>query len=155
MSVGVSWRDVRRDRRLTKLQTTMSAWVGLEIIKLPSVFHLYQAPQCDVSTNHNGELSIIFFNNLPAWRLKFFYVFFFFFLLCTSRLKTLVKTLGVPFVSLDCALVAGFVCVCLLLWVLLVASVAIRDVVLNVALTVNRPHSEILKTYPTGNSWDW
>lgn len=84
--------------------------------------------------------------------MKFFYVFFFFFLLCTSRLKTLVKTLGAPFVSLDSALVAGFVCVCLLLWVLLVASVAIRDVVLNVALTVNRPHSEILKTYPTGNS---
>lgn len=55
----------------------MSAWVGLEVIKLPSVFHLYQAPQCDVSTNHNGELSIvfIFFNNLP-WCVLFAYAYF-------------------------------------------------------------------------------
>lgn len=29
------------------LQKTMSAWVGLEVIKPPSDFYLYQAAQCD------------------------------------------------------------------------------------------------------------
>lgn len=91
----------------------MSAWVGLEVIKLPSVFHLYQAPQCDVSTNHNGELSIVFI----------LYLTFLLYFICL-----------------------GVFCLRMLILMRSFGRAIIRNIVLNVALTVNRPHSKILKT---------